>query len=178
MRIREKSQIRVRAWSFDPNEKIDSGFFREKIKLAISTREMIATLEVSNSRRLIYGENDGLPGVIADIFGNIVVLQLSTAGAYKWRNTIINEVVEQTNCKCLFEKSNSDINQLEGLDDVVQIQHGSLDEAPVIIQENGLNYLFEIEGSQKTGFYLDQRNNRRLIREYSKNQRVPGLLLF
>ncbi len=174
----EKSQIRVRAWSFDPNEKIDSGFFREKIKLALSMREMIASLEVSNSQRLIYGENDGLPGVVADIFGNIVVLQLSTAGAYKWRNTIINEVVEQTNCKCLFEKSDSDINQLEGLDDVVQIQHGSLDEAPVIILENGLNYLFEIEGSQKTGFYLDQRNNRRLIREYSKNKRVLDCFCF
>ena len=174
----EKSQIRVRAWSFDPDEKIDSGFFREKIKQALSTREMLPSLEVSNSRRLIYGENDGLPGVIADIFGNIVVLQLSTAGAYKWRNTIIDEVVEQTNCKCLFEKSDSDINQLEGLDDVVQIQHGSLDEAPVIILENGLNYLFEIEGSQKTGFYLDQRNNRRLIREYSKNKRVLDCFCF
>jgi 23S rRNA (cytosine1962-C5)-methyltransferase len=173
-----KSQIRVRAWSFDPHEKIDRGYFREKIKQAILIREMIPSLEVSNSRRLIYGENDGLPGVIADKFGDIIVLQLSTTGAYHWRETIIEEIVDSTKCKCLFEKSDSDINQLEGLDDVVQIQFGSLDAASVIIQENGLNYLFEIEGSQKTGFYLDQRNNRKELREYSQSKRVLDCFCF
>jgi 23S rRNA (cytosine1962-C5)-methyltransferase len=71
-----KSQIRVRAWSYNPDENIDRGYFREKIKQAIFTREILPNLEVSNSRRLIYGENDGLPGVIADKFGDIIVLQL------------------------------------------------------------------------------------------------------
>jgi 23S rRNA (cytosine1962-C5)-methyltransferase len=173
-----KSQIRVRAWSYNPDENIDRGYFREKIKQAILTREMLPNLEVSNSRRLIYGENDGLPGVIADKFGDIIVLQLSTTGAYHWRETIIHEIVELTKCKVLFEKSDSDINQLEGLDDVVQIQYGLLDATPVIIEENGLNYLFEIEGSQKTGFYLDQRNNRKELREYSENKKVLDCFCF
>jgi 23S rRNA (cytosine1962-C5)-methyltransferase len=174
----EKSQIRVRAWSFDPDVSINENFFLEKIKQAISTREIISDPGESNSRRLIYGENDGLPGVIADKFGDIIVIQLSTAGAYHWRKTIIDEIVKQTNCHCLYEKSDSDVNQLEGLEEVVQIQYGSLDSSSVIIQENGLNYLFEIEGSQKTGFYLDQRNNRKLIREYSKNKRVLDCFCF
>ena len=174
----EKSQIRVRTWSFDPDEKIDGDFFRGKINQAILTREIITSLGESNSTRLIYGENDGLPGVIADRFGDIIVLQLSTTGAYHWRETIIHEIVELTSCKCLFEKSDSDINQLEGLDDVVQIQYGSLEATQIIIQENGLNYLFEIEGSQKTGFYLDQRNNRKELKEYSQSKRVLDCFCF
>ncbi len=173
-----KSQIRVRAWSFDPDEKIDREFFHEKIKQAILTREMLSALEVSNSKRLINGENDGLPGVIADRFGDIVVLQLSTAGAFQWRKTIIDEIAAQTDCTCLFEKSDSDINQLEGLDDVVQIQYGSFKEESTLIVENGLNYNFEISGSQKTGFYLDQRNNRQQLREYSQNKKVLDCFCF
>jgi 23S rRNA (cytosine1962-C5)-methyltransferase len=174
----EKSQIRVRAWSFDPDEAINENFFRDKLLQAILMREMLPSLEGSNSKRLIYGENDGLPGVIADRFGDIVVLQLSTAGAYQWRKTIIDEIVKHTDCLCLYEKSDSDINQLEGLDDVVQKQYGSFGEAKINIQENGLNYSFEVEGSQKTGFYLDQRNNRKLIRDYSKNKRVLDCFCF
>ncbi len=174
----EKSQIRVRAWSYDPDEKVDENFFRGKIKQAILTREMLPPLELSNSKRLIFGENDGLPGVIADKYADIVVLQLSTTGAYHWRETIIRAIVDLTNCKCLYEKSDSDVNQLEGLDDVVQIQYGSLEAAQIIIQENGLNYLLDIEGSQKTGFYLDQRINRKELREYSQSKRILDCFCF
>ncbi len=116
--------------------------------------------------------------MIADKFGDTIVLQLSTTGAYHWRETIIEEIVDLTKCKCLFEKSDSDINQLEGLDDVVQIQYGSLEATQIIIQENGLNYSFAIEGSQKTGFYLDQRNNRKELREYSQSKRVLDCFCF
>ena len=113
-------------WSFDPNDEINDEYIRKKIRVAIRGREGLVSLQDTNSRRLIYSENDGLPGVIADKYGDVVVLQLSTAGAYKWRETIIDEINNQVGCTCLFEKSDADVIQLEGLEEVVKIQSGAL----------------------------------------------------
>ncbi len=80
-------------WSFDPNDEINDDFIQNRIEEAIhGTRGSGFVCKNTNSRRLIYAENDGLPGIIADKYGDVVVLQLSTAGAYRWRETIIDEI--------------------------------------------------------------------------------------
>ncbi len=135
------SKIRVRMWTFDPDETIDRKLFHQRIKQALNVRKEIAALKNTNSMRIIYGENDGLPGVIADRFGNVVVLQLSSAGAYYWREAIIAELAQQTGCVCLYEKSDSDVIQLEGLQEVVRVQYGALPGSRLIVEENGLKYL-------------------------------------
>lgn len=126
------SQISVRMWSFLPEGEINEAFIQQKISQAIELRTEMHSLSATNSRRLIFAENDGLPGVIAEQFGDTIVLQLSTAGAFFWRETIIREIVQQTRCANLYEKSDSDVNRLEGLKDVNQVRYGQLPDPPPI----------------------------------------------
>lgn len=172
------SQIRVRMWSFNPHEEINREFLHNRVFRAIQTRKALVSLQNTNSRRLIYAENDGLPGIIADQYGDVVVLQLSSAGAYRWRSVIIDEIVRQTGCRCLFEKSDADVIQLEGLDEVVKIQYGDMHAERIMVEENGLKYFLNLQGGQKTGFYLDQRNNRLLLRSFSQDKRVLDCFSF
>jgi 23S rRNA (cytosine1962-C5)-methyltransferase len=172
------SKIRVRMWTFDPEETIDQAFFHRKINQSLCVRENIAGLQKTNAMRIVFGENDGLPGVIADQYGEVVVLQLSSAGAYYWRDVIIAELVQQTTCACLYEKSDADILQLEGLHEVVKMQHGSLADDRLIIEENGIKFSLDILDGQKTGYYLDQRNNRSLVAEYSSGKKLLDCFCF
>ncbi len=172
------SKIRVRMWTFDPEETIDQAFFHRKINQSLYVRENIAGLQKTNAMRIVFGENDGLPGVIADQYGEVVVLQLSSAGAYYWRDVIIAELVQQTACTCLYEKSDADILQLEGLHEVVKMQHGSLADNRLIIEENGIKFYLDILDGQKTGYYLDQRNNRSLVAEYSSGKKLLDCFCF
>lgn len=173
-----KSQIRVRMWSFDPTDEIDGSFFSKKIAAAVHARAGSPLLNVTNSQRLIYSENDGLPGVIADRYGDVIVMQLSSAGAYKWRETIVNEISKQTESNCIYEKSDSDVIQLEGLQAVEGVQFGTLPGEATLIEENGIKFAIELKGSQKTGFYLDQRDNRRLLRDYVRGKKVLDCFCF
>ena len=172
------SQISVRIWSLLPDEDINDAFMKKKINQAIELRLGMPSLAATNSKRLIFAENDGLPGVIADQYGDIIVLQLSTAGAFFWRETVIHEIVRQTGCACLYEKSDNDVNRLEGLKDVNQVQYGQLPDSLQMISEHGLEYSFSLAGGQKTGFYLDQRQNRLALQEFSSGKRVLDCFCF
>lgn len=173
-----ESQIRVRMWSFDPNDEVNDQFIHNRIRRAIYGRKDLTSLQNTNSRRLIYSENDGLPGIIADKYDNVVVLQLSTAGAYRWRETIIEEINNQVGCACLFEKSDADVIQLEGLEEVVKIQTGCIPDQRIIVNENGIQYYLDLLEGQKTGFYLDQRDNRSIIKGYAKGRSVLDCFSF
>ena len=83
------SQIRARVWSFDPDEIIDDAFFKRRIAAAVASRQALPELRGQQGLRLIHAESDGLPGVIADQYGDTVVVQLTSAGADKWRNAIV-----------------------------------------------------------------------------------------
>ena len=155
-----QSQIRARAWSFDEAESIGPEFFRARIDGAVSRR---AGLERdTDALRLVHGEADGLPGVVCDRYAGRVVLQLSSAGAERWRDEIVAAVCAASGCREAYERSDLEVRSLEGLTPRTGALRGAPD-GMVTIAEHGLHYRVDVAHGQKTGFYLDQRANRRTI---------------
>lgn len=160
-----QSKIRARVWSFDPEEIIDDAFFKRRIQAAVERRRTMPGLFEQDGLRLIHGESDGLPGVIADRYGDTVVMQLTAAGPEKWRQAIIAALQRATGCARIYERSDSDVRRLEGLEPVAGWRLGEAPLAPLTIVENGVTLKVDIVSGHKTGFYLDQRDNRLLTRE-------------
>jgi 23S rRNA (cytosine1962-C5)-methyltransferase len=166
------SQIRARVWSWDEKERIDGDFLRARLRRALDARERLISAEASDALRIIHGESDGLPGVIADRYGEVVVLQLLSAGAERWRTEFSDGVRELTGCACVFERSDADVRELEGLPARSGVLYGALPAAGVEIREHGLHYGVDVAEGHKTGFYLDQRDNRKRIGELSQGREV------
>ncbi len=166
------SQIRARFWSFDPAETIDHAFFKRRVAAAIARREVLPELRGQQGLRLIHAESDGLPGVIADRYGDTVVVQLTSAGAEKWRGAIVDALHRITGCTRLYERSDSEVRGLEGLEPVTGWLIG--DGAPngLVIEEHGIRLEIDVEGGHKTGLYLDQRENRHRLAALAAGKRV------
>lgn len=166
------SSIRVRVWSFDPDETINEEFLYHKILMATKLREALKIHEKSDAFRLIFGESDGLPGLIVDRYEDIAVMQIISAGAEYWREVIITALREITHCKTIVERSDVEVRTLEGLQIREGVVWGVMPPQRLQIWENGIKYCVDVIGGQKTGFYLDQRENRARIRELAKNRDV------
>ena len=166
------SQIRARVWSWEEKERIDGDFLRARLRRALGARERLLSADDSDALRLAHGESDGLPGVIADRYGDVVVLQLLSAGAERWRSELADAVRELTGCACVFERSDADVRALEGLPAKSGVLHGALPAAGVQLREHGLTYGVDVAAGHKTGFYLDQRDNRKRIGELSQGREV------
>ena len=167
-----KSQIRARFWTFDAEESIDDAFFKRRIAAAVALRQALPELRGQQGLRLIHAESDGLPGVIADQYGDTVVVQLTSAGAEKWRSAIVAGLVKATGCARVYERSDSDVRGLEGLGPTTGWLHGETPSTPLSIDENGVRLAIDIAGGHKTGFYLDQRENRALLGQLSAGKDV------
>ncbi|OHC68727.1 MAG: 23S rRNA methyltransferase [Rhodocyclales bacterium RIFCSPLOWO2_02_FULL_63_24] len=166
------SQIRARVWSFDAAETIDHAFFKRRIAAALARRAALPELVGQQGLRLIHAESDGLPGVIADRYGDTVVVQLTTAGADKWRAAIADSLQKATACQRIYERSDVEVRSLEGLQAVTGWLHGTASGEELVIAENGVNMTVDFVGGHKTGFYLDQRDNRRRAAELARGRRV------
>ncbi|NSL53671.1 class I SAM-dependent rRNA methyltransferase [Uliginosibacterium aquaticum] len=166
------SQIRARMWTFDADESIDHGFFKRRVAASVARRAVHPQLAGLDGVRLIHGESDGLPGVIADRFGKVVVLQITSAGGEKWREAIIAGLVQATGCVCVYERSDSDVRKLEGLEPRSGVVYGELPAGPLTIRENGVTMEVDVVSGHKTGFYLDQRDNRLLTGQLAKGRSV------
>jgi 23S rRNA (cytosine1962-C5)-methyltransferase len=166
------SQIRARVWSWDEEERIDADFLRSRLRRALEARERLIGAEASDALRLVHGESDGLPGVVADRYGEVVVLQLLSAGAERWRAELADAVRDLTGCACVYERSDADVRELEGLPVRSGALHGALPAAGLHLREHGLRYGVDVAKGHKTGFYLDQRDNRKRIGELSQGREV------
>ncbi len=155
------SQITARLWSLREDEMIDADFFRRKISLAIAARTGLNLDRDSTGMRLIHAESDGLPGLIVDQYGDVIVMQIGSAGPERWRETIADILQELCSPVCIYERSDSDSRALEGLELRNGVLRGELPSAVEVI-ENGLRFGVDVADGQKTGFYLDQRDNRAL----------------
>ena len=165
------SQIRSRIWSFD-NEIIDEGFFRRKIETAINYRQKFCNLENVNAYRLINSEADGLPGLTVDKYGDYLVCQFLSVGVDYWKDTFVALLMEIINPVGIYERSDSDVRQKEGLKYSKGILAGNAPDEFIEIEENSVKYLVDIRNGHKTGFYLDQRENRKILSDYSKDKVV------
>ncbi len=153
------SQIRARVWSFDHNDTIDAAFLRQRLEASIRRRELLHG--AGDALRLVHGESDGLPGLVVDRYADTLVVQILSAGAERWRSLWGPALVELTGARAVFERSDVEVRTLEGLAPRSGPLVGSVD-GPVRIAEEGLGYDVDVVKGQKTGFYLDQRDNRAL----------------
>ena len=164
-----QSQIRVRLWSFDPREPIDGGFFARRIKAARELRQLLIT-EPTDVYRLVNAESDGLPGVIVDKYSDFLVIQLLSAGAEFWKDEIVRQLQEQLSPLGIYERSDVDVREKEGLPSSSGLLAGV--EPPELIQvhQDGIQLLADVRHGHKTGLYLDQRLNNRLIAGYARGR--------
>lgn len=167
-----KSQIRARVWSFKPDEAVDKSFLRKKIIESLERRKQIRLLSENGAARLIYAESDGLPGLIVDKYAGILVMQCTSAGAEYFKDTISDLLMELTGADSLFERSDADSRMLEGLPPVSGLRLGK--PLPEIVEfvEGGLNFAVDVRHGHKTGFYLDQRENRECLRGLAEGKEV------
>ncbi len=174
-----QSQITARIWSWQAEEKIDADFFRAKIAQSLAARHAhpsrssneSETAKNNNGARLIHAESDGLPGLIVDQYANVLVMQIGSAGAEQWRDTYADILHELCAPTCIYERSDSDSRMLEGLPLRNEILRGALPENVEVV-ESGLRFKVDIAAGQKTGFYLDQRDNRKLTEALAHDKDV------
>ncbi len=163
------SQITARAWSFDAHDVIDEKFLRARLTASIDRR---ASLRVgSDALRLVHGESDGLPGLIVDRYADTLVVQILSAGAEKWRALWPVALGELTAAKNVYERSDVEVRSLEGLAPRSGLLAGEA-KNPVRIVEDAIHYEVDIVNGQKTGFYLDQRDNRALAGSLANDAEV------
>jgi 23S rRNA (cytosine1962-C5)-methyltransferase len=163
------SQIRVRIWDWEQSTQVDAAFFYQRLQSAISARRGIPGLESVDALRLVHGESDGLPGLIIDRYRDTLVLQCLSSGPEAWLETIADQLCELTGCRDLYERSDVDVRQLEGLPERVGPLRGSAPPERIPIREGQCRYAVDVYRGHKTGFYLDQRLNRMRV-----GQLAPG----
>ncbi|NCZ70251.1 MAG: class I SAM-dependent rRNA methyltransferase [Acidimicrobiia bacterium] len=163
------STIRARMWSFDPTTIVDEDFVANLVTRSVERREWFPGLE--STARLVFGDADGLPGLVVDRYGDVVVMQITTVGVEKWRNVIADILFALPGVNCVYERSDGDDRKREGLDERVGVVRGALP-AEVYARENGFTFAVDVESGHKTGFYIDQRNARMLIPQLSIGARV------
>jgi 23S rRNA (cytosine1962-C5)-methyltransferase len=167
-----KSQIRARVWTFDAAESVDADFFRGRIQKALALREALPAAKHTNALRLVHGESDGLPGLIVDRYADVLVAQFLAAGVERWRDTILDLLMELTGCAAIYERSDAEVRKLEGLPPRAGFARGNQNASRCPIIEYGLNFRVDVEQGQKTGFFLDQRENRQRVRALAAGRDV------
>ena len=167
-----QSAIRARVWSSVQDEEVGPALFRRRIAAALRLRELTLTANETTAMRLVHGESDGLPGLVVDRYADTLVMQVLSAGAERWRETFADLLVELTGVPNIFERSDVDVRELEGLATRTGALRGDAPAGPVVIEENGLNFCVDILAGQKTGFYIDQRRNRQRLRAYAAGRDV------
>jgi len=154
------SQIRVRAWSFTETERIDAAFFERRIREAVAIRARLPI--ASDGMRLIHGEADGLPGLIVDRYGDTLSAQFLSAGIERWKALIADLLLKVTGLARLYERSDANARDLEGLPHLTGWLRGDGD-TETTIREHDWRLTVDVAEGHKTGFYLDQRDSRKLF---------------
>lgn len=155
------SQIAARIWSWDEAEQIDAAFFEARIKKAIDARAALA--QVTTAVRWVNAESDGLPGLVVDRYARFAVCQLLTAGADRWRNEICAILAARPEIEGVYERSDVDVRTKEGLPARTGVLWGATPNGPVDVTEGNWRFAVDVVHGHKTGFYLDQRENRRTV---------------
>ena len=162
-----RSQIAVRLWSFDPDESIDAGFFRRRLASALAARSGLPL-----AGRLVNAESDGLPGVVVDRYADYIVCQFLSAGAERWKAELTAAIGELAAPRGIYERSDADVREKEGLPVSVGPLMGDAPPPLVEIREGECRFWVDVVHGHKTGFYLDQRENRRVAGQVAAGREV------
>lgn len=167
------SRIRARAWSFDASERIDAALFRRRIAAAVAARRRMAI--DSDAMRLIHGEADGLPGLVVDRYRDTLVAQFLSAGVQRWRDAIADALLAETGLPRLYERSDTSSRSLEGLPESTGWLRGD-GPTELTLREHGWELGVDIAQGHKTGYYLDQRDNRQRFAAMARQLRWESVL--
>ena len=167
------SQIRARVWSFNAEEKIDQQFFERKIREAAEARTLMLEETGMSACRLVDAESDGLPGLIIDRYNNFLVLEVLSAGAEYHLKDITSALRNIYPDDNIYERSDVEVRTKEGLESRKGVIYGEEPPEELAIKENGgMQILVNIKEGHKTGYYLDQRDNRAALSKYCKGKSV------
>jgi 23S rRNA (cytosine1962-C5)-methyltransferase len=150
---------------------IDEAFFTQRIRQALSLRKPFLNPK-TNACRVIHSESDFLPGLTADLYGQFLVIQIQAAGMELWRETVIKILAEELKVRGIYEKDESEWRKLEGLQARSGVVWGEAPGEIIEILENGIKFAVDIKSGQKTGFYLDQRGNRKLVGDRAAGKKL------
>lgn len=167
--INLKSMITIRILTRKIDEKIDEEFFRKRISQAWNYRKLI--MYDTNSCRVIFGEADFLPALIVDKFGDYLVIQTLSLGIDRYKNVIVDVLKEIIKPRGIYERNDVNVRKLEGLAQIKGFLYGKFNTIQQF-EENGIKFFVDIENGQKTGYFLDQKENRAAIKKYVKNKDV------
>lgn len=170
-----RSTLRARIWSFDPADVVDEAFIRSLVHAAVARRS--GDPQYAQSCRLIFGDADGLPGLIVDRYGEVLVMQITAVGIETWRQVIINALTAIPGVTCLYERSNGPDREREGLEAREELVFGRLP-SEVVALDGDETYIVDVLAGHKTGFYLDQRDSRALVRRLAPGARVLNVFAY
>lgn len=166
------SQIRARVWTFTETDVVDQAFFLDRLKKAVARRQPLLNDPERTGCRVVYGESDDLPGLIVDRYGDFLVCQFLFAGVEAWKDTIVEHLHTLVPCKGIYERSEAAVRAREGLAPTQGVLWGSAPPELVEINEQGRRFAISIAHGHKTGFYLDQYDNRELVRRLADGRSV------
>lgn len=163
--LNRRSQIQVRLLTWE-NRPVDAGFWRERLAGALAMRAALPGLEQTSALRLVNAENDGLPGLTVDRFGDYLVLQAGALAIDRGKEPLAHLLLELTGCRGVVERSEMALRRQEGLGPATGLLAGEAPAGPVEVMEGGLRFAVDLLHGQKTGFYTDQRQNRQRFGAY------------
>ncbi|WP_346686029.1 class I SAM-dependent rRNA methyltransferase [Megamonas hypermegale] len=179
--VNDNSKIRVRIISTNANDKFDEAFWQRRVQYALDYRRQVMGKDF-NCCRLIFGEADNFPGLTVDKFEDVLVAQVLSLGIELRKDVIFTKIIEimrsyGEEINCLYERNDVKIRKLEGMEEYKGFyKNPLLDEAKehttLVITENGIKYNVDVENGQKTGFFLDQKYNRRAVAHLAKGRKV------
>jgi 23S rRNA (cytosine1962-C5)-methyltransferase len=167
-----RSKIRARLYSWDADTPLDRAFFRSQLEDAVQLRRLLELDGPGRACRLVFSESDGLSGCIVDRYDRWLALQFTSLGLAQRRDWIVEALVELLQPTGIYQRTERGIGQLEGLEAHDELVWGEAPPGPVEIEEGGLRFLVNLAEGQKTGFYLDQRDNRQAAARLARGRRV------
>jgi len=168
----DQSRVALRLLEWDETANIDEAWWRSKVAVAVAARGSILQEGITDTCRLIFSESDYLPGLIVDKYADHLSLQILTSGMENVKPIIIDELQKLLNPTSIFDRSDASSREHEGMAPSFGILAGSQPPELVEVWENGLRYGINIAEGQKSGFYCDQRENRRVLAHYANDKNV------
>ncbi|MDB5159329.1 MAG: pseudouridine synthase [Mucilaginibacter sp.] len=168
----DQSRVALRLLEWDESITVNEDWFRHKVADAVAGRNELLSTGATNTCRLIFSESDYLPGLIVDKYADHLAVQVLTSGIEKMMPVIIDELQRLLNPKSVFDKSDASSRQHEGLETTNVVLFGDAPPESVEVKENNILYNINIAEGQKSGFYCDQRDNRKIVAGYAKDKKV------
>jgi 23S rRNA (cytosine1962-C5)-methyltransferase len=171
------SQIRARVWSLDPADVIDDAFVARRVVTSAQRRAGLLDAH-TDSARLVFSEADGVPGLVADRYGDVVVCQITSAGAERWREACADALGSLTGVTSVFERSDAEMREREDIPMRVGAMRGPEPPRELVAHERAWNFAVDVAEGHKTGFYLDQRDARDAVARIAVGRRMLNVFSY